>query len=493
MRRRVLYLLVAALSVTACFEAPTDRGDISFSAVDGASTRALMNDAALKTSGNKLKVFDELTGFSGRASWMGADNLYINDEIVYAGNPVWNYVSGRSYPWTANGTHKFFSWLSYDNTLSMTDAQFCGASFNNSTKVLSIPQKEMTTSTPLYDFMYSDVVSLAAADHTPGSSVNLQMHHLFTALNISVKNTSGNTILLRRVTLSGMKNKRSATLDFSGDTVAVATANLAATDVVLYESDDPAGTVYPHQDTSLTLTDFIQMWPQSYVELSGATIVVEYNIRDSHDQVSDDLTASIILDRQNVFKTNSVGMDAGTKYSFQLQFKKSTIDIYTSVLPWEYEAYDWDYSERSISARSGTERDGVLVFYRRNPNPGPNEDEFSVVPTADEWSAKTLRFTTRNEVMKGRFYLESPASGRWRVTAYPMSAAQYFIITPTAGDIDVLHNNGMAEFTVSVNPDLSPSSTQTLYFDIAIYFNGEWHDANSEFNRKNIKLVLDAN
>ena len=64
---------------------------------------------------------------------------------------------------------------------------------------------------------------------------------------------------------------------------------------------------------------------------------------------------------------------------------------------------------------------------------------------------------------------------------------------PTSGDIDAYTDNGKVEFTVRANRDLSPSSNQTLFFNVAIYFNGEWHDANSEFNRKNIKLVLNAN
>ena len=95
--------------------------------------------------------------------------------------------------------------------------------------------------------------------------------------------------------------------------------------------------------------------------------------------------------------------------------------------------------------------------------------------------------------MTGRFYIEAPTSGRWQITTYPLSASQYFIISPTTGDIDVNTENGKAEFTVSVNPELAPLSTQTLYFNVSLFFNGEWHDANSEFNRKNIRLVLDAN
>ena len=182
-------------------------------------------------------------------------------------------------------------------------------------------------------------------------------------------------------------------------------------------------------------------------------------------------------------------MDAGKKYTYTLQFKKSTMDIYVNVLPWEYEEYDWSYAEHSISARSGTFKDGVLAFYRYNSE----TDAYDKSPTTEEWSAKAIRFNTRNEVFKGRFFIEAPTAGRWQITPYPMSAAQYFIVEPTSGDIDVNTNNGMAEFTVKTNPDRTPNSTQNLYFNVAIQLNGEWVDANSEFNRKNIRLVLDAN
>ncbi|MBR4808711.1 MAG: hypothetical protein IK031_00335 [Bacteroidales bacterium] len=488
MRRRTAYLLLALLTVFSCEKKPEVAGEsISFSPQEAPVTRALMDDNALKTNGNKLHVLDALSGFTGSASWMGDGPYYIDEEIVYSGSPIWDYTSDRLYPWTTDGTHEFFSWLSYDSGLDLTDSGFCGATFAPATRTLSIPTPlEMNTSTPQYDFMYSGVNTIAAADHVPGTSVDLQLQHLFTALNLTVKNTSHNTILLKTVTLTGMKNKRSASIAFTSANPTVTTSNISSTDVVLYTSADPAGQEFVDTTLVKNLTSFILMWPQTYVELSGAQITVEYNIVDSHDVVSDDLTASIILDNQQIFKQNSTGMAAGTKYSFMLQFKQSTMEIITTALPWEYEEYDWDYSDHSIAARSGTFKDGVLAFYR-------GTGDSAVPPTTDEWSAKTMRFNTRNDVFTGRFYIEAPSSGRWQVMASPFTATDYFIIEPTSGEIDVMTDDGKTEFTVRANPARVPSSTQTLYFSVSIYFNGEWHDANSEFNRKNIKLVLDAN
>lgn len=498
--RKTIYITCATLAILSCSK--DRKGNIAdglleesieFAACEATPTKAMMDDAALKTVGNKIRVFDILEGFSGTASWLNNGNkYYIDDEICYNGNPVWDFASGRIYPWTTDGNHRFFGWLNYDSALEMTDGDFFGNAYayDPSSFVLSIPTLEMNTSTRQFDFMYSKVGLVDAADHVSGQPVNLELQHLFSALNITLKNTSGNTIYLKSVVLKGMKNKRSASIAFTQNIPSVTTANLASTDVTLFQSDENEGkgTAFIHEDLEKGLTNFYLMWPQTYAELSGAKLEVKYYVY-SNDQFSDELTANIVLSNQNIFKTNQVGMDAGTKYSFMLQFKKSTIDLYISVLPWEYEAYDWDYSDHSISARSGMFKDGVLAFYRYDSV----HETYTITPTNEEWSAKSMRFTTRNEVMKGRFYIEAPTSGLWQINAFPLSAAQYFIIEPTSGEIDVNTDNGKAEFTISVNPALSPSTTQNLYFNVAIYFNGEWHDANSEFNRKNIKLVLDAN
>ena len=480
------------------------------------STKGLLDAADLSTSGTKIKVYDYISNFDGEVGGATVTTSqtvkYFDAMIAYNGSAIWPYCNPSTgaidatiaYPWTKKGTHTFFGWLDTDGKASglSTSTLFTGSSpsafgFNESTRVLSIPTTVMGESTPQFDFSYASPVSVDAATRTPGSSVSQTLQHLFTAFKITATNTSGNTILLKSVSLRGMKNSRSATIDFKTVPPTVSTANLSAVNIPLFTYDapvnaDPYGPVFVDLDEELDElmpNQFLLMWPQTYAELTDATLHVVYKVRvttDGGDQDSDELEADIVLKNQPVFRTNSTGMDAGKKYIFNLQFKKSTLDIYTNVLPWEYEEFDWDYANRSISARSGMFKDGVLAFYR-------GTGESATEPTTDEWSAKTMRFISRNEVLTGRFYIEAPTLGRWSINAYPLSAARYFIIEPTSDDIDVYTDNGKAEFTVRVNPDLTPASTQTLYFSVSIYFNGEWHDANSEFNRKNIKLVLDAN
>ena len=541
MKKIPIYIRSLAIGLTVCLLAllqgctrvetldPTDplekepAEDIVF-APSILSTKALINSNNLSENGTQIKVYDFISGFDGQINGSPVTSSqtvkYFTNKIAFDSQTTtyWPYCDpATTYPWTKSGVHSFFGWLAADGNYipSMDITQLFGNGqpyFDESTRVPSIPTTTMGPSqdmvvsgyTPQFDFSYSDVVSIDAATRVPGSVVPMQLKHLFSAFKLTVMNTSGNSVVIKSVTLTGMKNRRSATIDFKTATPTVQNANLSSVDVPLYTySGEDYGYEFVNQDAkieNILMQNFLLMWPQTYAELSDATtpasLEIVYKVRTIREvnnetviSDSDELTAHVVLNKQNFFKTNSTGMDAGVKYEFTLQFKKSSLDIYTRVLPWEYEEYDWDYSNRSISARSGTFKDGVLAFYRYNPTTGL----YTVEPTTDEWSAKTMRFTTRNEVLQGRFYIEAPTSGRWQVTAYPMSVAQYFVIEPTSGDIDVNTENGKAEFTVSVNPDISPSSTQTLFFNVAIFFNGEWHDADSEFNRKNIRLVLDAN
>ena len=475
-----------------------------------ASTKALLDEDKLQKAGTKIQVYDYLSDFSGKINGTTISPtqtiLYFSNEITFdSETQTWPYCSpATSYPWTKSGNHTFFGWLVKDKD----GQQFVGdnnesLSYNSETRVLTIPVTTMKADpAKQFDFSYASPLTINAANRS-GTSVPLNLQHFFSALKMTVKNTSGNTIVLKSVTIKYLKNSRGAEIDFKVTPPTIDdTGGMYLSEDIVFECPtvgEDWGYPIPSADVvvnDLIMNDFILMWPHEYDELSEATINVKYKVRTTTEingqtitNDSEELEASVDLSSQNFFQTGSKGMDAGKKYVFMLQFKKSTIDIRVRVLPWEYEEYDWDYSDHSISARSGMFKDGVLAFYRYNSQ----TDEYDVEPTTDEWSAKTMRFKTRNEVMKGRFYVEAPISGTWQVTPYPMSVAQYFVIEPSSGNIDANTNNGMAEFTVSVNPTVSPTSTQTLFFSVAIQLNGEWVDANSEFNRKNIRLVLDAN
>ena len=78
-----------------------------------------------------------------------------------------------------------------------------------------------------------------------------------------------------------------------------------------------------------------------------------------------------------------------------------------------------------------------------------------------------------------------------------MDAAQYFVVEPNSGDItrDLVENyDGLVEFSIRANPAVAaPTAIQTAHFNVSIYFGNDWHDANSEFNRKDFRLVRNPN
>lgn len=453
-------------------------------------TRALMDGVNLDSPNTRIKVYDYLSGFSGTLNGVTVtttdETKYFDDEIRYNNTAAWAYDDANTeYPWTKTGTHTFFGWLTRD---SLNTTMAVTPTYNESTRTLSIPSLTMTgLPAQQFDFSYSNKLSINAATRQVGEMVPLRLHHLFSALGISIKNSSGNTILLQQVGFSGLKNTHGATLDYQSGSPAVSYTGDGSEPFTVFSSANPDGTEFISSETApaTVLSDFFLMWPHDYEDLSGATITVTYKVRDINDVVSNSLTATIPLAAQDFL---SSGLEADTKYTLILQFKKSSIDLYVRVLPWEQESFDLDYSNNSIAARSGgaaSDHDGVLVFHHGQ---GDNLQE----PTAEEWSAKTIRFASRSEVLTGRFFIAAPTTGRWMITAYPADVAQYFILEPTTGEIDLnADNTGMSVFTVRTNPAKVPTSIQTLYFSVSILLNGEWHDANSEFNRKNIKLILE--
>ena len=200
-------------------------------AISAIPTKTLLNDASLKSPGSRLHVMDVLSGFTGTASWY-ANDLYINDEVEYeAGNPIWQYTSGRIYPWTTDGVHRFFGWLSFDinypslNALRPEDVGMTADYFFNTTlannfsaanATLTIPALEMradTTITPQYDFMYAST-SNYIMPHTDNLPVRLQMQHLFSAISLRLLSETPEPVLIHDVTVIGLKNKKSAVINF---------------------------------------------------------------------------------------------------------------------------------------------------------------------------------------------------------------------------------------------------------------------------------------
>lgn len=74
----------------------------------------------------------------------------------------------------------------------------------------------MQLGTPQFDFMYSNIYERnlnSNPDYV--TAVPLEFSYLFTAFSIAAQNLSASEITIKSVTIKGLKNKNSATIDFS--------------------------------------------------------------------------------------------------------------------------------------------------------------------------------------------------------------------------------------------------------------------------------------
>ena len=194
----IIILLAACLASCEKNEGPVGaaEGTITF-APSAVKTRALIEDeAALQAV--TFQVYDYLD-----------DAEYINNKVAYA-DGAWAYTDEQTYLWK-NGTHRLFGFSDGLGTLSEGKVAV--------SKVLTDQTQD--------DLLYSEIVKTTAAEwksaagHTTETPVSLNMKHLLSAVAITVQNFSGNEVTLNSVSKPAIPNSGSATVDFSGDAVAV--------------------------------------------------------------------------------------------------------------------------------------------------------------------------------------------------------------------------------------------------------------------------------
>ena len=217
------------------------------------------------------------------------------------------------------------------------------------------------------------------------------------------------------------------------------------------------------------------MWPQTADEMNAASITILYTIAGAYEE--DGVTPLIFditvpLNKNHDFEE---GMRAGYKHAINLKFVGKTIDLKLTVLPWDYNEYNYDYSESAID--TGPE--------------GVGEMDFNQLYAGYNRAARTITLQNQGDVLTGTIQIYGPHSGRWAITPWSDDGAlDYFTVSPTEGEIDFDLSVGKQVVDFTVTPSTTaPASTVKLHFSVAIQLNGEWVDANSEFNRKDWKIV----
>lgn len=483
-----------------------DNEIITFEAAE-VETKGFLDKYDLDYNGTIIKVVDYVTNFSGTLgdhTYQSTEGFtYIDDSISYdseaTGTDIdwkWKYQLNPSYRWTKAGTHSFYGWLVQDgkNNIATSNLFTPSISISSDNRQISIPATTLTTASPQVDFVYSNQVIRNAGDSDYKEKVKFKFSHLFSAMAVGVKNESEDEVYIKSVRLYNFYNRKSAIIDYSNTGVAALT-NSGATEY-------PGNVIFPNCETTKTLTEgdrldvysgnvstngsptFFMMWPQSTQDLASAQLVLNYQIKD--DWTDDTHTA--LFDHTASFNLRdlemlSEGMERGHRYLINILFRGEAIDLTINVLEWNYVFQDIDYANSSISANGANTipHDGTLWFYDNN-----NSNTQYATREATLGSGQVLR---------GEFYIESPRVGAWAVTTYPAEAAQYFVLEPSSGVIDdSLFEQGKAgkvSFTLQAS-NKTPTSNQVLHFNVSIQLNGTWHDANSEFNRKDWKITREA-
>ena len=453
---------------------------ISFSAEDGVTPRALLTDRTLKTNGNRIHVMDVLTGFTGSASWMDG-NIYMDDEIVYSGATVWGFDSGRTYPWTTDGVHQFYAWLSYDTAMSLTADSFFGTTlseqFSPADRILAIPALEMNTETPQFDFLYAYTPSYVMP-RTETGAVPLAMKHLFSAVSIILRNESQDDIIVRDVYINGLKNKKSVNLNFIETPAPVAQA---ASDGFINNglfSALPAATrtlgngeTYDllARQKNVSTGEYRLIWPQTASDIAPSdaedyltfpiTVRYEYTADEEHQLHTAHLRFPV-----------DATFEPGTRYAYTLLFTQKHVELKFTVNPWNYNLNEWSFDEQSISE--------------------VKELDFKDNEGYDKPS-KTCRFVGGTPI-KGTFSIVNPSGAIWSIE--PLGDVEYFSISPNQGVID--SENSDYEFYVypNLDPSLDRSTDKKLKFRFYVQFtDGSVHDANTEVNRDDWTVILPKN
>lgn len=483
MKKAVLYILTVLALFPSCRKDRTEvpeKDRIQFSAEEGVTPKALITGTTLKTVDNRLHVLDVLTGFTGTASWMSGD-YYIDDDVVYNGAVIWGYQSGRIYPWTTDGSHQFYSWLSYDKNLNLTADTFFGATIKNgfsaANRTLSIPALEMTTETEQFDFLYANT-SAYPMPRSDASSVPLSLQHMFSAISILLQNEAQDEIIVHRVVVEGLKNKKSAVLSFvrpPETTTLPASANFV-NNAYYYALPTATKTLTYGQTYDLlarvknaSVGEYRLIWPQSAEDVAPSDVddLSTYPITVYYEYATDE---DHIQHTAHLRFPEGMSFDAGTRYAFTLLFTQKHIQLTFRVDPWNYALNEWSFREQSIGECTELDFKG---------NDGYDKP------------SKTCRFVGGNPI-KGTFSIVDPPGAVWSIE--PVGDVEYFTISPNQGTVD--HENPDYEFYIypNLDPSLDRTTDKKLKFNFYVRFtDGNTHAANSELNRDDWTVILPRN
>lgn len=412
MRASTKYIFLAAMPLmAACGETlipQIDDADNKYISISvGFDTRTLIHPNDLTAEGTELKlygfaskdnsntpIFNGYTatppvtttsnGSTGQVSKISVVSWDVKDN---------NGATVSAQEWDDAADYTFYSWIQKDKNNNTAAAFFNDGSFSYSGASGSTPAKlSIAKKMPIdgtgFDFCYSDVVTRDNEDKDQ-SSVVLKLNHLFASFTLSASNAMDEQVTITSVKLFGLKDKKSATIEFGADEVTTdGTSKVTKVTLAYAESTMESGTTKLNSSNVVlaagttkenivgTASDVampILMWPQTVSELGttgytnsktqptgGAFMEVKYKIGSAGEQ-----TRYLKMQKE---ATDS--WEAGVCQNIVLSFSDNDPLLIVKPMPWVYAEPTLDYDrgiavEKMLTVDELTcTKDGNKIYFK---------------------------------------------------------------------------------------------------------------------------------
>lgn len=394
----IIILLAGCLASCEKNEGPVGaaEGTITF-APSAVKTRALIEDeAALQAV--TFKVYDYLD-----------DAEYINNKVAYA-DGAWAYTDEQTYLWK-NGTHRLFGFSDGLGTLSEGKVAV--------SKVLTDQTQD--------DLLYSEIVKTTAAEwksaagHTTETPVSLNMKHLLSAVAITVQNFSGNVVTLNSVSKPAIPNSGSATVDFSGDAVAVEYGAVSVSGNFSTAADlsgvTLAAAVEATDDAEAKDGGKADVIAQAATETPGYWMVWPQTVAENTIKVTVNYTMSGNTYEKEV-ALPAATWEQGKKYAYTLAIYPTEVRLVFKVQPWDsVDGLEIDTETGSINMTNVTWQNTKVKLSEAGAVENTlNNDRYSVYMYKNPWVTKYVNGEPTDEWVQYDGYI--PAQGYFTVN-YP--------------------------------------------------------------------------
>ena len=435
--RNILFASAAILAAVACNKEQRPDGDaidspILLSVREAGTTKALLDNRTFNADGVRLQIYDFVDG----------GEIHIKDTIgpdlqgsalAQSTADVWPFKNGP-YQWTP-GTHQFFGWLVNDpngtsDDLTPQTLWGNGFSFNETTKVLTIPETVMNESTTQFDFLYSNIVTRDMVNNPDYSAVKLEFQHLFTAISFGASNGTETDVTIQEFKIENLLNKRSATIDFSGTTPTVAYTDGAQNNTFTWQntksyvlgSEKSVNNIFDGSSTQ----KFMMLWPLKSSQIHSTDELLpgddgnidykdypkSYKMYIKYTFADDQMT----LEKRMNFP--DIDFEAGKKYHFDISFADKTIELKTIVKDWVHDSQTIDYANSAVTVHDT----GVLKW------------DGTLSTLMESETGEKLVVIKNGQPAAATFTISTPLGGVWLISL--SGDIEAFRVDPDNGEIN---------------------------------------------------------